>query len=201
MCGLQDTQIALRQYDEYTRQHSARPAPLFLEVDRDATRIDPLWHVPTSNRVQFTRQIRLAAINTFERPQWTLTAIGQIPQRRDKFWLSNLGLSRVDWFPNRGDFVVWNSYRYGIVDVVIQPQQYWGQTGVWLGLYVLAVIVPEGDTTPLDNVNVVVDDELSPHLMPAPPPPLTNGPAYPEHLPSPILTTPPPLPTNFGPQQ
>jgi hypothetical protein len=204
MTGLQDTIVALRTHDEYVRQHSARPAPLFLEVDRTAGQYDTLWHMPTTERTQYSRQIRCPAINTFERPQWNLTQVGMIPQRRDKFWLSNLGLQRVNWFPNRGDFVVWNGYRYALVDVVVPPETYWGQTGVWLGLYVLAIVVPEGDVRPLDNVAIVVDPEMSPNLVPPPPKPQYN-PLNPPQLPEPVLispvtpVTPQPLPINFAP--
>ena len=199
VAGLGDTVVALRIHDEYVRQHSARPAPLFLEVDRAVSQMDPLWHTPKAGRTQFSRQISVAAINTFERPQWTLQPIGLVPQRRDKFWLSNLSLQRVNWFPNRGDLVVWNGYRYALVDVVITPEGYWGQTGVWLGLYVLAVILPEGDAGPLDNVNIVYDPEMSPNLMPHPPAPAYNRTIAEQPLPPPRLDAPAPPPTNFGP--
>lgn len=199
MGGLADTVTALRIHDEYVRQYSARPAPRFLEVDRSTTKIDPLWHVPMSKQTQFIRQIILPAINKFERPNWNLTPIGIVPQRKDTFWVSNLGLQRVNWFPNRGDMVIWNGYRYGIIDVIVPPESYWGQTGVFLGLKMLAIIVPEGDIMPLDNVNVVTDPEMSPFLVPPPPPPIYNGPAYPEQLPPPTLEAPAPLPTNFAP--
>jgi hypothetical protein len=199
VAGLADTVVALRMHDEYVRQYSARPAPMFLEVDRSVENVDLLWHTPRGARTQFTRQIRIPAINKFERPQWNLTPVGIVPQRRDRFWLSNLGLARVDWFPNRGDLVIWNGYRYGLVDVVIPPESYWGQTGVWLGLYVVAIIIPEGDAAPLENVNIVYDPEMSPDLMPSPPPPVYNGPALGEQLPQPILPVPPPPPTNFAP--
>ena len=198
MGGLFDTITALRIHDEYVRQYSARPAPLFLEVDRTSAHVDPLWHVSLNKGTQFTRQIRLPAINKFERPQWNLTPIGIVPQRKDTFWMSNLGLKRVDWFPTRGDLVIWNGYRYGIVDVIVPPETYWGQTGVWLGLKVLAIVIPEGDIQPLDNVNVVSDPEMSSFLMPTPPQPAYNGPDYNAPLPNPILDAPPPPPTNFG---
>jgi hypothetical protein len=199
LAGLAETTTALKIHDEYVRQLSARPAPLFLEVDRAVSQVDTLWHVPMVGRTQFSRQIRVPAINTFERPQWNVTPVGMVPQRKDRFWLSNLGLQRVDWFPNRGDMVAWNGYRYALIDVVIAPEGYWGQTGVWLGLYVVAVVVPEGDAAPLDNVNMVVDPEISPNLVPPPPPPAYNKTVAEQPLPPPNLQVPAPPPTNFGP--
>jgi hypothetical protein len=151
--GKKDTQTALRIHAEATRKHSARPPPTFMEVDKRNVVYDQLWHVPLDSRTHFSRTIPIPAINSFERPDWRLTKVGIVPQRKDKFTLSNLILQQVNYFPERGDMVFWNGYRYMIIKVVLEPQGYWQQTNVWLGLVVECVIPPEGDARPLVDLS------------------------------------------------
>lgn len=159
-----DTQTALRIQAEYVRKHSPMPPPRFMEVDRHNSQIDTLWHVPLPERTGISRQIDIPAINYFEKPQWTLTAQGLVPKRNDKFWMANsiLADESIDYFPERGDMVFWNGYRYAIINVVLPPDAYWQQTNVWLGLYVECAIVPEGDAKPLVDISRVHPVEMSP---------------------------------------
>ena len=140
------------------------PPPRFMEVDRHNSQIDTLWHVPLPERTGISRQIDIPAINYFEKPQWTLTAQGLVPKRTDKFWMANsiLADESIDYFPERGDMVFWNGYRYAIINVVLPPDAYWQQTNVWLGLYVECAIVPEGDAKPLVDISRVHPVEMSP---------------------------------------
>ncbi len=144
-----DTVTALRIYAEYIRKHSAHPAPKFFEVDRKSQNLDPIWHVPIGQRTQFTREILIPALNKFERPKWTQTKIGIVPQRFDRFILAHNILQELDYWPMRGDQVFWNGYRYMILNVVIEPEAYWQQTNVWMGIVVECTIPPEGDARPL----------------------------------------------------
>jgi len=146
-----DVKTALRIQAEYVRKHAPIPPPHFFEIDRSDQEIDHLWHVPKSDRSHFSRELNVPAINMFEKPDWRLTKLGIIPQRRDKFWLANLILQEpaIDYFPMRGDMVFWSGYRYMIINVALPPEAYWQQTGVWLGLTVECIIVPEGDAKPL----------------------------------------------------
>lgn len=162
---IMDTQIALRIQDEFVTKHSARPYPHFFEVDRAPENVDSLWHFPKGGRTKISRELEIPAINYFQRPSWKLTQIGQVPQRRDIFWLSNAGLEKVNYFPSRGDMVWWNGYRYMMINVVIPPEAYWQQTGVWLGLTVECEIIPEGDARPLANPAVTVPSEQSPSTI------------------------------------
>lgn len=157
-----DTQIALRINREYTVKFSPNPPPQFFEVNRDQTKYDDLWHVPLNNRTVFSERspISIPAINTFERPDWRLTRFGIVPRRKDKFTLSNLILQAVDYFPVRGDLVFWNGYRYMIVNVVLEPNAYWQQTNVWMGLVVECQIPAEGDARPLINLGVESPSEV-----------------------------------------
>jgi hypothetical protein len=150
-----DTQTALKIYAEYVRKHSAVPAPSFFEVDRSDQKMDPLWHSPVESTALYSREIQLPAINTFERPDWRLTKLGIVPMRKDKFLTGHNILQQLDYFPQRGDKVGWNGYRYLITKVVIPPEAYWGQTGVWLGVEIQCTVMPEGDTKPfIDNQHV-----------------------------------------------
>ena len=99
-----DTQTALRIQAEYVRKHSPRPFPRFMEVNRNNSQIDTLWHVPLPERTGFSRQLDIPAINYFEKPNWTLTAQGLVPKRNDRFWLANsiLAEESIDYFPERG---------------------------------------------------------------------------------------------------
>lgn len=155
-----DVQTALRINREATRKHSGKPYPVFMEVDRRSAKYDALWHVPLNDRTQFSRVLPIPAINTFERPDWRLTKVGIVPQRKDKFTLSHLLLQEADYFPVRGDMVFWNGYRYMIIKVVLDPQGYWQQTNVWLGLVVECVIPPDGDARPLIDLSVAVPAEI-----------------------------------------
>jgi hypothetical protein len=157
-----DTKTALQIHDEYIRKYSAKPPPKFLEIDRRASGIDPLWHAPIGDRTPIGREINMPAINTFTKPDWRLTKIGITPKRIDQFWLSNNALQEADYFPMRGDLVDWNGYRYMIEKVVLDPSVYWQQTNVWLGLVVECLIPPEGDARPLGNSSLVVPAEASP---------------------------------------
>lgn len=156
-----DTQTALRIHREATVKHSARPRPQFLEVDRRSCKIDQLWHVPLDDRTSFSRSIEMPAINSFMRPDWRLTKVGIVPQRQDKFTLSNLVMQELDYFPLRGDMVHWNGYRYMIINVVLEPNAYWHQTNVWTGLVCECIIPPDGDARPLLNTGILVPSERS----------------------------------------
>jgi hypothetical protein len=160
-----DVRIAMQLHHEYVSKYSARtgdgkPAAAFYEVDRAAENVDPLWHTPRGGQVTFSRIIHLAAINQFEKPDWRLKAQGLTPQRVDRFWVSRTALVDADYFPVRGDYVAWNGYRYGVLELSIPPESYWAQTNVWLGAVVRAVIIPEGDSPPVP-ANVVLPAELS----------------------------------------
>ena len=158
-----DVTTALRIQAEYVRSHSPQPPPRFFEVDRNNVQIDTLWHVPLSQRTGISRQIDIPAINYFEKPNWSLVAQGLVPKRSDRFWLANsiLQAECIDYFPERGDMVFWNGYRYSIINVVLPPEAYWAQTNVWLGLYVECSIVPEGDAKPSVDLSKVIPAEMS----------------------------------------
>ena len=155
-----DTQTALGMHAEYVKRHSPNPPPRFFEVNRGEGEFDPLWHMPVGERTKFSRTLDLFAINQFEKPDWRLTKLGIIPQRRDKFWLANLHLQAFDYFPMRGDQVYWNGYRYGIINVVLDPSAYWQQTGVWLGLTVECIVAPQGDARPVVDSSTPVPAEI-----------------------------------------
>src|SRR6516225_4086708 len=50
---------------------------------------------------------------------------------------------RVDYFPQRGDYIFHAGYRLMIQNCVPDPTAYWQQTNVWLGIIAEAIIVPE----------------------------------------------------------
>lgn len=147
--GRADTATALRLYASYVRAHTARPTPRFFEVDRSDTELDPLWHSSVSARLKYKREIDIPAINKFQKPEWKHTRLGLVPNRRDDFYLAFNVLKDLDYFPERGDRVYWNGYRYIILGVVIDPESYWQQTNQWVGLRVECVVPPEGDARPL----------------------------------------------------
>ena len=146
--GLADTQTALRIYDEAVMKFGGRRPPIFFEVDRDAENLDPLWHAPLSGRDKVLRRFELPAINRFIRNEWMMTKFGIVPQRHDDFTISHLSLIRLDYFPNRGDYLLWNGYRYMVIHVEIPGEAYWQQTNVWLGLLLKCMVPPDGDGRP-----------------------------------------------------
>lgn len=145
---LSDTQTALRIYDEAVRKHGPRPPPVFYEIDRSAEKLDPVWNVPLTGRDTVARKLDVPCINLHPKNNWTMTAQGLVPQQKDNFILSHLSLIKFDWFPNRGDLVVFKGYRYMIIHVDIPGEAYWQQTNVWLGLEVQCIVPPDGDGRP-----------------------------------------------------
>ena len=153
---LSDVQTALKIHHEMVVKHSARPRPKFFELDRSVEKLDALWHIPLANgRDLISRTLELSAINQFVKNDWRLTKVGLTPTRRDVFWLSFLGLQEADYFPQRGDLVWWNGYRYMLVRVDMPPEAYWQQTNVWLGLKVECTVTPEGDAMPMNPRDVI----------------------------------------------
>lgn len=149
--GRNDVLIAQRLHAEYTKTHSPKPFPKFFEVDRDESKYDDLWHAPVNRRMQYSRSLDVPCLNKFIKPDWRLTNIGLIAQRRDDFIISYLVLKELDYFPVRGDGVYWNGYRYIILNAVLDPESYWQQTNAWTGMRVECVIQADGDAAPIEN--------------------------------------------------
>ena len=170
---LEDVAVALRIHDEYIRSfcgylpgpvpNQRVPATQFMEVDRSPGKIDPVWHMPTTPYTPFCRTLNIPAINQHGRGVLTNTKMGQVYQKKDSFWVSNLGLQAADYFPTPGDQVWYNGYRYEIFNVVIPPESIWGQTNVWLGLVCETVLVPYGDAqmAASKNMGVLLPTEMS----------------------------------------
>jgi hypothetical protein len=148
---LADTQTALGIHAEYIRVCSPRPYPKFYEVDRRSEKYDDLWHVPLDERTVFSRVIEMPVIIKAERPDWRLTRVGIAPQQKYKVWMANLLLQQYEYFPMRGDIMYFNGYRNMIINVVLEPESYWHQTNVWLGLVCETIIPADGDARPLIN--------------------------------------------------
>jgi hypothetical protein len=160
MFGLADTQTALTIHSEYIRTHSPIPPPRFFEVDRRSAKFDHLWHVPLDERTVFSREISaMPVLVQKERPDWRLTKVGLVPQQKHKIWMGNLLLQQADWFPNRGDLMFYDGYRHMIINVVLEPTAFWGQTNVWLGLICETVIPADGDARPVIDPSVAVPRE------------------------------------------
>lgn len=155
-----DTQTALKIHSEYVRKSSPNPPPKFFEVDSDNSKYDDLWHFPLNDRTVFRRTLDVPAIVQFERPDWRLTKVGLVPQQKTTYWLGNLILQEMDYFPTKGDMVYHNGYRQMIVNVYLNPEAYWQQTNVWLGMIVQAIIPAEGDARPVLNQGKPVISEI-----------------------------------------
>jgi hypothetical protein len=173
-----DTAIALRLHDEYIRKYSPAPnPPKFFEVDRGDGAVDPMWQMPVGANVNFTRELELPAINIFKtqtfKPKVKFDSFptDRVTTRRDQFWLSNLSLQAADYMPMRGDQVYWNGYRHGITLVIVPPESYWGQTGVWLGLVVECEILGAKVDTPVAQLATPVPAETAPAAPPVAPMP------------------------------
>lgn len=143
--NLADTQVAQRLFHEYTVRFGSRPRPTFFEVDRSPGQVDTLYHMPVATRTPFSRVLEIPALNYFQKPAWKLTKLAITYQRRDQFSLSYLGLQEADWWPLQGDQAQWNGYRYTILEVVMPPECYLGQTGVWTGLAIDCIVPADGD--------------------------------------------------------
>jgi hypothetical protein len=157
-----DTQTALRIHDEYIRRSSGQPYPVFYEIDRSPESFDPLWHQPVSTRTQYVRILQVPCIVQFDKMNWSLRRQGRYAEQKIRFWVSNLTLQTLDYFPLPGDLVYWNGYRTEIVTPEFEPNSFWGQTNVWLGVIYSAAIVPEGDAKPMLNPSKPMPVEIAP---------------------------------------
>ncbi len=183
--GLYDTQTALRIYAEFVKKGSPKPYPTFFDVDRSDEAIDDLWHMPLTDRTVFKRELQVPSLIKFERPDRNLTRLGLLPTQKFKFIIANLHLHpfdqsakeeqaatgqtpiRLDYYPQRGDQIFHIGYRLMITKVVPEPESYWGQTNVWLGLTVEACVAPEGDAPPIADLSKAVPAE-KPGAQPLP---------------------------------
>lgn len=159
---LSETATALKFHAEYIKMHSPKPplaVPKFFEVDRRSSKVDQLWHMPLDERTVFSRELSPPVLIYKERPDWRLTKVGLTPQQKHKVWMANLHLQEIDWFPNRGDMMFYDGYRHMIMNVVLEPNAYWGQTNVWLGLICETIIPADGDARPLIDQSVAVPRE------------------------------------------
>jgi hypothetical protein len=187
-----DVGIALKMHAEYVRTSSPRPYPKFFEVDRSEEAVDPLWHMPMTERTVFKRTLDIPSIVTFEKPNWAMTKLGLTPKQHFKFWLANLHLNpsgtlidgreidpvRLDYFPLRGDLIYYIGYRLMVINVVLDPSTYWLQTNVWLGLVCEASIAPDGDARPtIDLLTPVPAEQPGAKPLPDWPGPAPTGPA------------------------
>lgn len=158
---ISDTQLALSIHAEYVKKMSpSNPYPKFYEVDRRSEKIDELWHVSLDERTVFSRVIEMPVIVQAERPDWRLTRVGIAPMQKYKVWMANNLLREADWFPSRGDIMYYNGYRNMIVNVVLEPNAFWGQTNVWLGLICETCIPADGDARPVVNPGVLAPREI-----------------------------------------
>jgi hypothetical protein len=158
--GRPDVRTALTIAAEYTRMHTPKnPMPTVLEVDRRSEKIDPLWHVSLDERTVFSRQFEIPSLVKSRQLNVNYTRVGLVPQQMCRFWFSNLDLQDKDWFPMRGDMVIFNGYRNLIVNVVLEPDQFWQQTNVWLSLACDTIIPAEGDARPVVNASTTVPRE------------------------------------------
>lgn len=158
--GLPDTQTALKIHAEYVRKMSPRPLPRIFEVDRDNAKIDTLWYMPLEARTMFSRTLDMPAIVKQEKPRWRMTKQGMVPQQSTTFWLANLIMQELDYFPMRGDLFYYNGYRFLCWDVVLDPSGMWQQTNVWLGMTCACIIPPDGDARPILNPGEPVPAEI-----------------------------------------
>jgi hypothetical protein len=156
-----DSTVALKIYEEYIRAHSPFPYPIFFEVNRENQKLDPLWHMPIDTRVKFDRELPIPVLNMHEKPKWNVTKLGLVPQRFDRFLIAHNTLESLDYFPLRGDQIYWNGYRYTILRIVLEPDAYWHQTNVWMGLTIEAIVPPEGDARPIPDKSTLAPSERS----------------------------------------
>lgn len=154
-----DVQTALAIHAEYIDKNTPIPPPKFLEVDRRSEKFDPLWHVSLDERTVYSRTLDIPAIVKASKPDWRLTKAGLTPQQQYKFYVANLHLEEYDYFPMRGDLIYYNGYRNMIVNVVLEPESYWLQTNIWLGLVCETIIPADGDARPVTNMGELAPRE------------------------------------------
>ena len=155
-----DVATAARFHSEAVKKMSPQPPPKFFEVNRKDSKVDPLWHMPLDGRTTFDRELEIPCIVKQDRPDWRLTKVGMVPKQKCTFWMDNLLLKEADYFPSRGDFVWYNGYRNLIINVVLEPNGFWQQTNVWLGLIVETIIPVDGDARPLAEPAVAAISEI-----------------------------------------
>lgn len=158
-----DTVSALKIYADYVSKSTPLPKPLILEVDRASDKIDTLWHVPLNDRTSILRELEVPMIVKTTRQKWSIDQGLKtlVPKRSNQMTMANIHLEALNYFPQRGDFIIYGGYRNLIVEVEIPPESYWMQTNVWMGLVCHCEIAVEGDAKPLVDSGQVSQKERS----------------------------------------
>jgi len=173
-----DTKTAQKIYADYVASHTPQPKPKTLEVDRSTTQIDPMWHVPLTDRTPILRELELPMIVRSNKQKWTFDSGTKIliPRRSNQMTVAHNHLMELNYWPLKGDFIIYGGYRNIVVEVEVPLEAYWQQTNVWMGLVCHCEIAVEGDARPLVDVSKVaateVSSEASTPLPPKTPPAL-----------------------------
>lgn len=165
----QDTQTALKIYAEWIRAHTPQPKPEILEVDRTTTQIDPVWHVPLADRTPLSRRLEMPMVVRSNKQKWVFDSGTKVlvPKRTNQVTLAHNHLQEFDYFPRKGDLVVYAGYRNIVLEVEIPLESYWQQTNVWMGLICHTEIAIEGDAKPLVDVAKIAGLETSTQALTA----------------------------------
>lgn len=158
-----DTVTARTIYADFVFKHRPKPDPIVFEVDRTTTKIDTVWHMPLTDRTQFSRQLALPMIVRSTRQKWVPDAALKmiVPKRTNQMTFAHDHLLAHDYFPQRGDLIVYGGYRNIIVEVEIPLESYWQQTNVWLGLVCHCEIMVDGDARPVLDSSSLAGAEVS----------------------------------------
>ena len=158
-----DTKTALAIYAEWVLKYSPVPNPSVLEVDRSTAHIDPVWHVPLEARTPISRTLPLPMIVRSSRNKWVIESMTKYvsPKRTNQITFAHNHLEKFDYFPQRGDMIVYSGYRNIIVEVEVPLETFWHQTNVWLGLICHTEVAIEGDVRPLLDPSKVAGPEVS----------------------------------------
>lgn len=148
-----DTQTALKIYADYVQKHTPLPKPLTLEVDRSIDKIDPVWHVPLTDRTPILRRLEVPMIVRTNKQKWAFDPGTKvlIPKRSNQMTLAHNHLEELNYWPVKGDYIEYGGYRNIVVEVEVPPESYWQQTNVWMGLVCHCEIAIDGDAKPLPD--------------------------------------------------
>jgi hypothetical protein len=87
--------------------------------------------------------------------------MGRTREQIFRLWVSTLSLQENNYFPVFGDYVGYSGYRLGITMIEFPVECYWLQTGVLLGMQIIASVTPDGDALPAQDLTRVIPAETT----------------------------------------
>jgi len=131
--GSGDLPMIWDMQQEWYQKHT--PLITYKELAREGfsrrpTVVDKLWYEPYEGKLTFERAFKVRAHTVFPDNKPTHFNRGTEDIRQDTFYFGLRMLELVDVFPSMGDHLIFDANAYEIRQVVLEPDNFWGETNI-----------------------------------------------------------------------